>query len=699
MADGHLKIGTEPGDINGNNPVQPRNFILQDAPEGDWVAETKLKAPLKHRYQLAGLLMYGNDDNYAKADIVTYNAPGSALDLRAELAAEKGGNGVAGGDAINIPDTTESGYWWVQVTKVGTKYTAAVKSTAGASWTPIGDGITYDGPLNSLGVMAIGPEQEEPVTVEFDYFHLDTEEEPPADTTAPVTTATQAVVEDGVQVTLTATDETGGSGVASTEYRIDEGEWTDYTAPFVISEPGTHTVEFRSTDVAGNEEALKSLEVVVEAADEDAPSTTLTWQPATADGEQGWYVTAPSFALAAEDDGSGVASTEYRINGGAWTTYDGAVEVPDGEHTIEYRSTDEAGNVEDVQSSQVKADTVTPATGATQEKAPNGVRVVLDATDATSGVAGTEIKVDQGAWKAYTAPVVVTGAGDHTVRFRSTDVAGNVEEEQSLTFTVDADGPPADTTAPVTTVRTDPGSPDGSAGWFTTAPKVTLAATDAGSGVARTEYRIGNGAWTAYTAPFTVTAQGRQVLEVRSVDRAGNVETAQSKDIAVDTGEPEVAISGIRARTYPSHKATDVAWTATDATSGVRSVRAVLDGETVEAGAWQMWTLSTGRHVLTVTATDGAGNTSSRTVVFTVRATGKSLKKVVKTVASDGEIGPKLANKLLQADKDARKAERSGNRKAAKKELKALRKLVRTKVDGELRAALLAQVKERLAKR
>jgi len=94
---GHLEIETEPGDINGANPVQPRNFILQDAPDGDWVAETKVKAPFKHRYQLAGLLMYGDDDNYAKADIVAFNAPGSALDLRAELAAEKGGNGVSGG--------------------------------------------------------------------------------------------------------------------------------------------------------------------------------------------------------------------------------------------------------------------------------------------------------------------------------------------------------------------------------------------------------------------------------------------------------------------------------------------------------------------------------------------------------------------------------------------------------------------------
>ncbi|MGF9753812.1 ThuA domain-containing protein [Microvirga sp. 0TCS3.31] len=697
VADGHLKIETEPGDINGNNPIQPRNFILQDAPEGDWVAETKFKASFKHRYQLAGLLMYGNDDNYAKADVVAFNTPGTPLVLRAELAAEKAGASVSGGDQITIPSTSESGYWHVRVTKTGTKYVAEVGHNT-ASLAPIGDGITYDGPLNSLGLMAIGPEQEEPASVEFDFFRLDTEEEPPTDTTAPVTTATQAVVEDGVQVTLTATDETGGSGVASTEYRIDEGEWTAYTAPFVVSEPGTHTVEFRSTDVAGNEEAAKSLEVVVEAADEDAPSTTITWTPATADGEQGWYVTAPSFTLDAEDDGS-VASTQYRINDGAWTTYDGAVEVPDGEHTITYRSTDEAGNVEETQSSEVKVDTVTPATGATKDVGEDRVEVTLTATDATSDVAGTEIKVDQGAWKAYTAPVVVTGAGDHTVRFRSTDVAGNVEEEQSLSFTIDADGPPADAIAPVTTVKTDPGSPDGSAGWFTTAPKVTLAATDADSGVARTEYRIGNGAWTAYTAPFTITAQGRQVLEVRSVDKAGNIETAQSKDIAVDTGEPEVAFAGIRARTYPSHKATDVAWTATDATSGVRNVRAVLDGETVEAGAWQMWTLSTGRHVLTVTATDGAGNTSSRTVVFTVKATGKSLKKVVKTMASDGEIGPKLANKLLQADKDARKAERSGNRKAAKKELKELRKLVRTKVDGELRAALLAQVKERLAKR
>ncbi len=118
VADGELKVTTQLGDINGNNPLSPRNFVLQAAPEGDWVATTRFKAPLKHRYQLAGLLMYGDDDNYVKADVVAYNAPGAALDLRAELAAEKNGAGVGGGN-VNIADTSESGYWYLRVTKVG----------------------------------------------------------------------------------------------------------------------------------------------------------------------------------------------------------------------------------------------------------------------------------------------------------------------------------------------------------------------------------------------------------------------------------------------------------------------------------------------------------------------------------------------------------------------------------------------------
>jgi regulation of enolase protein 1 (concanavalin A-like superfamily) len=281
VTDGHLEVTTQPGDINGNNPLNPRNFVLQDAPEGDWVATTRFKAPLKHRYQLAGLLMYGDDDNYAKADVVAYNGPGAALDLRAELAAEAGGAGVPGGDQLNIADSTESGYWYLRVTKAGTSYTAEV-SDDGSQWDPIGDGITFAEPIRALGLMAIGPQQEEPVVVAFDYFHLGGDE--PVDTTA--------------------------------------------------------------------------------------PTTELTLDPATADGDNGWYVTAPSFTLTADDaDGSGVESTEYRVGDGEWTAYDGEAvslaDAADGEVVVDYRSTDVAGNTEEVRSTTVKLDREAPEVSVT----------------------------------------------------------------------------------------------------------------------------------------------------------------------------------------------------------------------------------------------------------------------------------------------------------------------------------------------
>ena len=75
------------------------------------------------------------------------------------------------------------------------------------------------------------------------------------DTVSPVTTA--AI--DGSTVTLTAVDDT--SGYESTMYRIDSGDWVAYDGPFEVRGGGDHTVEFFSTDVAGNNESIKSIDV------------------------------------------------------------------------------------------------------------------------------------------------------------------------------------------------------------------------------------------------------------------------------------------------------------------------------------------------------------------------------------------------------------------------------------------------------
>src|ERR1019366_7703976 len=84
---------------------------------------------------------------------------------------------------------------------------------------------------------------------------------PKIDTDAPVTAAflSGSQVANGwytgpVTVTLIATDIDGPSDVASTTYSIDGGPAFAYSQPFMVSGVGAHTIQFGSTDQAGNVE-------------------------------------------------------------------------------------------------------------------------------------------------------------------------------------------------------------------------------------------------------------------------------------------------------------------------------------------------------------------------------------------------------------------------------------------------------------
>ncbi|HEX5542899.1 MAG TPA: ThuA domain-containing protein [Micromonospora sp.] len=174
--EGELQIVTQPGDINGTANENPRNFILQSLPEGDWTVETRLRATMVHRWQLAGILVYGNDDNYVKLDVVANNAPGAPVDLRAELVSERNASfGNGGNRSIDIAETSESGWWHLRLTKTGSSYEGWV-SPDGIEWTSMGDPVTNNAQMTSFGLMALGPQQERSVTVAFDYFRLAGEE-------------------------------------------------------------------------------------------------------------------------------------------------------------------------------------------------------------------------------------------------------------------------------------------------------------------------------------------------------------------------------------------------------------------------------------------------------------------------------------------------------------------------------------------
>lgn len=88
----------------------------------------------------------------------------------------------------------------------------------------------------------------------------------PVDQTAPTTsislsgtTGTNGWHKSNVEVTLSATDDTGGVGVWQTRYSIDNGAtWNVYSAPFTISIEGTTAILYESEDYIGNIETQQS---------------------------------------------------------------------------------------------------------------------------------------------------------------------------------------------------------------------------------------------------------------------------------------------------------------------------------------------------------------------------------------------------------------------------------------------------------
>jgi hypothetical protein len=161
----------------------------------------------------------------------------------------------------------------------------------------------------------------------------------------PVTTATIAGTAgssgwyvSGVNVTLSATG--GDGGVDYTEYSLNSGAWTNYTVPIAISADGTHSLRFRSADMASQVETIKTATIKI---DRTVPATS-------ADTSGSWVW------LNATDGCSGVGTVMYRIDGGAWTACTGAFNVTGtkGMHTVEYYATDAAGNAEATHTIQVE---------------------------------------------------------------------------------------------------------------------------------------------------------------------------------------------------------------------------------------------------------------------------------------------------------------------------------------------------------
>lgn len=218
-----------------------------------------------------------------------------------------------------------------------------------------------------------------------------------------------------VQVTLAASDNSGGSGVKLTQYRMDGGTTQTYGGPFTVSGDGSHTVYYQSQDNAGNWEAEKAVTFNIDTLAPAAPTTAAagctavhnTWQHTCAD---------PIFTCSgASDATSGLAG--YQLYWGSdpngtsdyWTgspTFDPGA-PGEGTYYFRARAKDNAGNWSGwVTLFTFRYDATAPTGALTVNQNASVtyatlVRLSPTGSDALSGLAEVRFRDAGGAWSAW----------------------------------------------------------------------------------------------------------------------------------------------------------------------------------------------------------------------------------------------------------------------------------------------------------
>jgi peptidoglycan/xylan/chitin deacetylase (PgdA/CDA1 family) len=367
------------------------------------------------------------------------------------------------------------------------------------------------------------------------------------DTTAPSSsiscngsTCSTGTYSAAVTVTLSATDTE--SGVAVIRYTLDGSDptasSTAYSDPISISD--TTTVKYRAWDNAGNFEATNTqlVQVVQTVPDTEAPTSSIACNLSVC--SSAWYGGPINVTLTAADGGSGVAAIRYTLDGSDPTASSPSYNAPftvSATTTVKYRAWDNAGNVEATNSQLIQIDTIAPSSsircnGSTCSTGwyKASITVTLSATDSQSGVAVIRYTTDgstpTASSPAYLGSFVVSGTT--TVKYRAWDNAGNAEATKSQLIRIDVAAPTVAITSPT----------DGAT--VTGTVKITVTASDAGSGVAQVSfYADGVLIGTAKSAPYTLTWNtkktnvGQHTLFAVAQDVAGNSQTSASIRVTV----------------------------------------------------------------------------------------------------------------------------------------------------------------------
>jgi hypothetical protein len=482
----------------------------------------------------------------------------------------------------------------------------------------------------------------------------------------------QLFVNTAVTLDLNVADQAGLSGMDFVECRLSQpgggfGNWFvchDGQTVQLQGGDGTNTIEVRAYDRAGNRSATAVRNVKL---DQNAPNAVAATSGGTLGGG-GWFRAAPSILISGTT--AAVPSDRpyaYRFDNGLETLCPVDTTAPitctvpasevaalsAGQHTFHFTAINAAGvrRVDDndpktpspMHTLTLKLDAEAPQVALTTVPAADQTFggqpwfdqrpfVVVSAVDqfGGSGVASVEYRFGLAGpflpFNLANPPVAPNGITD--VCFRATDVAGNVAVPPCQTLRVDDQAPSLTLTAAF--------APNGTNGWYTSAPGFSAGGYDDGSGVGavtdRIRTRFDNAGFVdcdpvpACTIAGSSFATGRHLVHASATDRFGNRSGERTVPLLVDLEAPTTT-----AIVTPGVNEGDNGWWhsqpwvtlwsvdpgrpwGTARGSGIARIEVSLNGL---AGPFTTYTdsfqVGAGHHELCFRAVDVAGNTENTT--------------------------------------------------------------------------------------
>ena len=229
-------------------------------------------------------------------------------------------------------------------------------------------------------------------------------------------------------------------------------------------------------------------------------------------------------------------------------------------------------------------------------------------------------------------------------------------------------------------------------------------ATDNGT-ISTRQFSVNGGeTWTnlnANTPQTTISTEGTTTVLYRATDNGGNVSEVGQVVLKIDKTAPTAPVfTGVTAGGEAGN-AGDVSWSATDATSGIQSITATVDGAAVPGDQpLALWALPLGEHTIVVTAEDNAGFVTSSSITFTTTTSLAELTELSDRLVDSGEVTADGERKLTQRLAQAKKHADAGRITAAVAQLEGFISLLSDRslvTDEDAAAALERDAREVIA--